>query len=200
MFPTYNSINSEIYITYVNRDAETFGQLCAGFPVDFAHNFSIRKVVAPDVTVVGSNTFLQAESMTDAEMPFLRHVGAGAFEDCTALSCVFANGIDTMNGYMTQTIGDRAFIYCNNLRGFNGRFVESVGEDAFYGCGSLADINLPLLNNRLSIGDNFAYSCNELERIWTPQAKKNSRLEYSSKLSAFCHYVDYPFEYASLPN
>ena len=91
-------------------------------------------------------------------------IGAGAFEDCTALTSV-----DIPES--VKYIGDRAFRGCTGLEAVKiprNTDLFSIGESAFEGCSGLKDLTFGEQRD-LNIGENAFRGCTGLTEVELPQ-------------------------------
>jgi len=143
---------------------------------------SLKTVVAPAVTKLGSNAFNGCTQLVSIEAPItdigddcfkgctklaeidnkgIKTVGVSAFENCLALTSINLNGI--------ISIGDKAFYGCKLLEtSISSDGAKYVGANAFENCSKLQSITLTGLET-LSIGQSAFKNCTALKNVQITQ-------------------------------
>eukprot|EP00986_Skeletonema_menzelii_P004452 scaffold1518_cov113-Skeletonema_menzelii.AAC.4 len=112
-----------------------------------------------DVEIIEEDAFSGCESLRGIKLLGVREIGAGAFNDCTALS-------DVEFGDELETVGEAAFYYCHSLRSIKMPSVRTVHGFAFGYCYQLIDAEFGI--DLETIGFNSFRNCHRLQRIAIP--------------------------------
>ncbi len=120
-------------------------------------------VVKVSASAFSGNTDLTAVNFSK----YLKIIGEGAFEGCTSLACVSAQGVtdieseafkgctalNTVTLPSAITIGDKAFLGCASLTSLTANYVTEIGNSVFENSG-ITDFTATKL---VSIGDSAFY-------------------------------------------
>ena len=124
----------------------------------FKNNTALTKVIAPNITTLGSGCFENCNKLTSIELPKATRLGHNCFYYCT--------GLTSINLPEATSLGNRCFENCNKLTSIELPKVTSLGDNCFYYCTGLTSIEIP---NATSLGDSCFEECTSLTSIEIPK-------------------------------
>lgn len=131
---------------------------------DYPRQTECDVVIGNQITAIADNAFIGCKGIKTVDASNVRTFGKSVFKDCTKLSSVVFNPINT------NCIGVDAFNGCTSLKTMkNSNKVLSVLDGAFEFCSDLTDANL---SSATYIGVNAFKMCNALSSIDVGNAVK----------------------------
>lgn len=124
---TYTTLNNEVCITGYSSSPSFIPAYINGLPV----------------TSIADGALENCTSLEKINSQYLKHIGANAFNGCSALTYAILSSV--------TTIDNMAFYRCSSLEYVEAPIVETLGEKSFYGCSSLDRFTFG--KNILNIGD-----------------------------------------------
>ena len=141
----------------------------------------IISIVAPKVTSIGTNAFLNCYDLESASFPQLTDLSLSVFRNCTSLTTLSAPllttiganalrnvAIDEFFGRYVKTVGNYAFADNPYLASAILPVATSTGTNAFLNCTALQVVMLPAMEH---VNNNSFLNCSSLRMLYLPGTK-----------------------------
>lgn len=120
--------------------------------------------IGPQVTELPDDLFSGCSNLTVVELPHVKTIGSGCFQDCPRLTTLSL-------GDSLDSVGHAAFSNCTNLT--NLAFpstIKTIGGNAFSGCSNITSVSFPSECDLTTIGSSTFRDCVALTAFKCPES------------------------------